>query len=79
MEEGYIQVVEERGVDSGHEVFQITTNSEEPQLSENRKEIACRTRWASASTIRATSRRFEFNDKSFEPCQNGEAIGHHFG
>ena len=44
MEEDYLQTVEERGVDLGHEVFQIFADPFEIQLGEKGEESACQWR-----------------------------------
>ena len=66
MEEGYKQVAQARGIDTGYKVLQIFADPFELQFSENGEESACR--WM-AFLVRATSRGFKSNDKCFEPCQ----------
>src|SRR5229473_7442847 len=73
--EGNIQVVESRGIDPGHNVFQIFADSCERKTGERGEESTCRWR-KKASKVWARSRRFEIKPKEFEFCQRGEAIGH---
>jgi len=65
--------VEERGIDPGHEVFQVFTDTFEFEICESGKDSACQWRRMSVFRVRARLGRLEFEDKSFELCQRGEA------
>jgi hypothetical protein len=65
MEEVYIQVGEQRGIDPGHEVLQIFADPFKRQPGKNREESECLWRRTSAFWIRATFRGFEFDVEGF--------------
>ena len=79
MENVYAQLVKLRGINWGHEVFQIFADPFERQQSENREESAYRRRWTSGFPVRAAQRGFEFNCETFEPGQYGETGEYRFG
>ena len=61
MEQGYIQPVEQRGIDPGHKVLQKFADANKIQRCENREDSARPRRWMSA--VRATLRGLESNGK----------------
>jgi hypothetical protein len=68
IEKEYIQLVESRDIDVGHEVVQVFAVPFKPQKSENRKDGACRgkRKWTSARLVRARSRGLESKYKNFK-------------
>jgi len=73
---GDIQILEQRGIDPGHDVLQITANPFEPQVSESGEESA---RHRRQIRFRVTMRGFESNNEFLEPRQRGEASDHGLG
>ena len=70
MEEGYEQVVQAKGIDTGYKALQIFADPFELRFSENIEESA----WRSlAFLFRTTSRGFKSNDGCFKPGQCGAA------
>ena len=45
IEESYIQAVESRGIDAGHEVLQMFVDPFKPEIGKCQEEGACRRRW----------------------------------
>ena len=74
----YYQLVEQRGIDPGHEVLQIPADLKNPQLGESGEESACfrRGRWVLASL---TWKGLKFNFESFKPSHHGEVSDHLLG
>jgi hypothetical protein len=79
MKEGYLQVVEKRGINPGYKFIQIIPDPFEVQIGKNGKEDASLRRRTSAVPVRATSRGFEFNGETFETGQRGQASDHRLG
>ena len=75
----YIQAVELRGIDAGHEVLQIFGNSLEPKMCENREDRAYRGRGTAACLVRTRPRGSESKHKLFEGDQGGEDSDHPIG
>ena len=59
MEEGYMEAVEFRGIDPGHDVLQIVANAFKIEICESGKDKARGRRRTSAFSVRAGSRRLE--------------------
>jgi hypothetical protein len=76
MEEGYLQVVEKRGINPGYKLVQIFPDPFEVQVSKDGKEDASLWRRTSTTPVRATLRGFEFNGETFETGQRGQASDH---
>ena len=75
MEEGYLQVVELRGIDPGHKVVQLFASPFDVKLSENGENA-----WRTLDfVVGATLRRFECNGEIFKPGQHREASRHSLG
>jgi hypothetical protein len=79
IEENYVQVAESRGIDAGHNVIQIFTDSSELKMHESGKDRACRRRRSLSFPIRVRLGGLESKGKSFEAGQRGEAGDHHLG
>jgi hypothetical protein len=63
IEKDYIQGVNSRGIDAGHEVLEVFAGHFDPEISEKRENRARCGRKMSAFLVRARSRRLEFNAK----------------
>jgi hypothetical protein len=79
IEEPYIRVSESRGIDGGHEDFQVFTTPYEHKIVENREGSAYRGRPTMAFLVRERSREPKYKAKLFKAGQCGEASGHRLG
>jgi hypothetical protein len=66
MEEGYPDGFKQRGIDLGHEVFQVLAYALDIQPRESGEDGAYWRRWMSAFRVRARSRGYEFDGEGFE-------------
>jgi hypothetical protein len=76
IEELYMDIVEERSVDSGHEVLQVLADTFESDVGERGEDGACQWRWMSDSSVKVRSRGFENDGKVHEPFHGGYASHH---
>jgi hypothetical protein len=65
VEEGYFEVVKKRGMDPGHEDFQVFAYASELQAGENGEVDACRQRGVLALSATAGSRGLESKLETF--------------
>ena len=79
IEENYVQLAESRGIDAGHKVIQIFTDSSELKIRESGKDRACQRRRTSAFPIRERLGGLESKGESFEAGQRRETGDHHLG
>src|SRR6266852_6223727 len=79
IEENYVGVAELRGIDAGHKVIQIFTDSSKVKIRETGKDRACRRRRTLAFASRVRLWGLESKGKSFEAGQCGEEGDHHLG
>jgi hypothetical protein len=76
IEECYLRVVEERGINPGHEILQELTDTSVVKMSESGEDCACRGRWTSTCWVRARLRGMESEKKRLEPGHRSQACGH---
>jgi hypothetical protein len=76
IEEHYIDILDQRSVDSGHEVFKVLADTSELEEDEWGEYSVCERRWMSDSSIEARIRRFKVDSESFEPSQGRETCDH---
>ena len=79
IEKGYIQMVELRGIDAGHEFVQVSADPLEQKTGENGEDRACLWRGTPACPVRERSRGLKSKGEIFESGQGGEGSDHRFG
>jgi hypothetical protein len=76
IEEGYLEVLEYRSIDSGCEHFQVLAHTLKSQPSESGEYKSGRWRYRSISSFGLRRRGSEFDGKGFELWQRRQGCGH---